>query len=532
MSVLLEALKKTAAEKQAKMSLENADSKKVMQLDELESVQEKVMSVSSTLEMPSVKGEESLEDGASLKIEQEDKQNLFFAEKKQDKKKPIEKKTILVTDDELATTIPLIEKEGPLAIKLEEPKEAKTVKTTVTDKNSSSVSVNQLFERPEDEADVLSGKFIGFDEFEEDKKDDDWSLSQIPGYQQYSKPAQKKEKVKKMLGSFSIKARRAEDREKLVKIAAYSASVIVFLLGLFLYSLHYYDAQLLSVEKDLKKYQLARNYQQNIKKPTTPHKITEKKKIKEIKEIKGSELTSVKVKKSIKLNQVAKKEVMKPKKIKVKKPVKKIEKIKKKRIVIKKEVQNEKEKLAFVAYQQGDYNKAEQLYRSALRSNSKNILALSGLGAIAIKKGDVFLATSFYQRILQVDDSNEQAQQALFSLGSMGIIQPGFEKNLKNLIEKRPGDAKLKFALGNFYAKNNDWNSAQKQYFSASVISLNNQLYALNLAISMDRLSRHRQALSFYKKSVGLAEIQGFEFDEKMVRDRMKVLADFIQGDN
>ncbi len=197
-------------------------------------------------------------------------------------------------------------------------------------------------------------------------------------------------------------------------------------------------------------------------------------------------------------------------------------------ISIKIEQQNAKEKQAFAAFQQGDMQKSANLYRVLLQNNNKNIFALSGLGAIAIAEGNYLVAKRFYENILQIEPFNKESQHALLKLKVLMGDNEGVLSSIESLIQKSPNDAGLRFALGNYFAQNGNWVKAQEQYFIATSMSPNNQIYTLNLAISMDQLGMHASALKFYKQTLGLTQIQGSSFDETIVKDRIKALTDFI----
>lgn len=417
--------------------------------------------------------------------------------------------------------------------------------------NSDVGIVNQLFE---DENAVEDEKWLNIikDDSSEKKEshselslkdeDSEWSLSQIPGYQQYDSNEQKKKETKEILGVLS--SQKKKQNGKKIKIIAYTGLSILFLFGISIYSIYYYQLMSQDIENDLKKYQLneiATIESANVLDSSAKvivNAASNKQKVQEnslYKNVDKSVISDTTIKESTPIEQ---KNI--PIKLVSKKiiPTKKTNKIylnppaRNRKVFIKKEDQNRKDKLAFLAYKKGDYKKAENIYNESLIENPSNIFALSGLGSIAIKRGEFLTASKFYKNILNIEPSNKKVNRALLSLKSLVDSKPELKEEIEELIYKNPTDPALKFSLGNYYAKRSDWAAAQKQYFAASSMSLDNQIYALNLAISLDKLARYEKALSFYKKAISLAKIQGSSFDTNSVKKRIIALSDFNKGTN
>ena len=79
----------------------------------------------------------------------------------------------------------------------------------------------------------------------------------------------------------------------------------------------------------------------------------------------------------------------------------------------------------------------------------------------------------------------------------------------------------MNFALGNSYAKKGQWPEAQSAYFKAWKNSSGNADYVFNLAVSLDQLGKSKQALSFYKQSLTLANEKNVGFSKPAVEKRI-----------
>jgi len=142
---------------------------------------------------------------------------------------------------------------------------------------------------------------------------------------------------------------------------------------------------------------------------------------------------------------------------------------------------------------------------------------------IAQQQGDPNLATRYFYQVMQLDPSNTIAQGALVNL--LGRADPqAAESRLKSLIAKEPS-AFLYFSLGNLYADQGNWPSAQTAYFQAYHFQPDNADYAFNLAVGLEHLSQPKLALDFYRKALDLARAGRANFDSAAVQERVLRLA-------
>lgn len=513
MSILLDALKKASEEKKAKDEGPQAASVGSVEIKE-SFVEKKIEEIISPMTQ-----KETIEPEKIVL-------NLESDEKIKKEQQP----SIVFPDAE----------EVPLVMAIEEDLES------VLEKKPEKKGVNQLFEEE-----------VAVNHVNESAKADnaDWSLSQIPGYQQYNPIEQDQKKSKKILGFFSFqnKEKSKEKKNKSLRVFFFIGLFLVFLFAIVFFALFYYDSQLQGQDRDLMRYHLKSVQKNNVEVNNRSHlndKTTNRQSEQATENIKDDAnhtalacLTPDTDKKLEEVNENANKssklDKLKPKaktpskirdKATTKKPKKVLKKLKNNKIIIKKQIENEIEKLAFDAYQRGNLTKAKTLYSQALDKRSDNILALSGMAAIATKQGEISSAIKYYKAVLSTEPTNKMAQSALISLRSSSLDK-GYKEKVESEIIKDPNNPVLKFALGNYFAKNKDWLAAQKQFFSASSLEPSNQNYALNLAVSMDRIGMYSQALNFYQRALTLSKIQGASFNVTAVNQRINVLSEHIKAD-
>ena len=186
----------------------------------------------------------------------------------------------------------------------------------------------------------------------------------------------------------------------------------------------------------------------------------------------------------------------------------------------------EKLESAWLAYEAGRYDEAKGLYNDVLRIEKKNRDAKLGLGAIAVIEQDAQTARQIYQSLLKLDPRDPIATAAIASLRSDESAVKQDEDYLLSMIEKNPKDPHLNFALGNVYAQQGRWKLAQQQYFNAWQQDVENADYVFNLAVSMDQLSKPEQALTFYRDSLNKANNKQVSFSREAVQKRIDELSE------
>jgi len=180
---------------------------------------------------------------------------------------------------------------------------------------------------------------------------------------------------------------------------------------------------------------------------------------------------------------------------------------------------------AWLAYEAGRYDEAKRLYSDVLLIERNNRDARLGLAAIAVIEKDTQTARQIYQSLLKLDPRDPIATAAITSLRSDESAVKQDENYLLSMIEKNPKDPHLNSALGNVYAQQGRWKLAQQQYFNAWQQDTENADYIFNLAVSMDQLSKPQQAVSFYRDSLEKANDKQVSFSREAVQKRIVELS-------
>jgi Tfp pilus assembly protein PilF len=163
---------------------------------------------------------------------------------------------------------------------------------------------------------------------------------------------------------------------------------------------------------------------------------------------------------------------------------------------------------AYQAFNRGEDAAAQQQYREVLKRDIRNVDALLGMAAIAQRQGREADAAGWYQKILDVEPQNSIAQSALAS-PQTNLDATSAESRIKNMLAQQPEAAHLHAALGNIYAEQNQWASAQGAYFNASRFDAKNADYAFNVAVSLEHMGKKSLALLQYQRALTLLNESG-----------------------
>ena len=177
----------------------------------------------------------------------------------------------------------------------------------------------------------------------------------------------------------------------------------------------------------------------------------------------------------------------------------------------------------YQAYAAGDDAAAGRYYRQAAQQEPRNVDAWLGLGAVALRQGKLEEASAAYLRVLELEPRNTAAQAGLVSLTAQADPVAG-ESRLKSLLAQQPEAAFLHVALGNLYADQGQWPSAQQAYFQAFRFDAKNAEYAFNLAVSLDQMGKGDLALTHYQRALELLPRQGGAVDRAQLEERIAQL--------
>lgn len=175
---------------------------------------------------------------------------------------------------------------------------------------------------------------------------------------------------------------------------------------------------------------------------------------------------------------------------------------------------------AYERLQADDSEGAAKAYRQVLRDDPKNLDALLGMAAVALRKGQAAQAEEWYIKALEADPKDVAAQAGLINL--RGLSDPvAAESRLKNLLATQPDSPLLNFALGNIYAGQKRWAEAQLAYFNAYTADSTNPDYLFNLAASLDHLHLSALALEYYEAALAASASRKGSFDVLQVKARI-----------
>ncbi len=179
---------------------------------------------------------------------------------------------------------------------------------------------------------------------------------------------------------------------------------------------------------------------------------------------------------------------------------------------------------AYGAFNSGDDLNAQKNYRLVLRSDIRNTDALLGMAAIAARQGRNEDALGWYGKVLEVDPKNEIAQAAMITLSSESDPVTT-ESHLKSMLAEQPNSAFLYEKLGNLYAQQNQWLTAQAAYFQAFHYASSNPEYAFNLAVSLEQIGKPDLALTYYLQAKSLMPVSGVNgIDRNQLEERISIL--------
>lgn len=177
----------------------------------------------------------------------------------------------------------------------------------------------------------------------------------------------------------------------------------------------------------------------------------------------------------------------------------------------------------WAAYQAGDYNLARTRYRQAYEQTPENRDVLLGLAAVAARMGNDREALEYYLSLLRLNPMDNVARAALLGF-EYGNNTTQSISTLKSMLFESPDQPLLYFNLGKLYASRSSWSEAQQAFFDAYRLDASNPDYALNLAISLDRMRQPDAALDYYQTALALSADTPPGFNPETVRQRIATL--------
>lgn len=179
---------------------------------------------------------------------------------------------------------------------------------------------------------------------------------------------------------------------------------------------------------------------------------------------------------------------------------------------------------AFSAYSQGKLDLAKEDYDTALKLDPFHRDALLGSAAVAMAQQRYQDALELYQRRLARAPKDEYAQGGILSIAGVENVSPELFSRVNTLLKEYPAAAHLHFLKGALYAVQSRWAAAQLAFFNAWSRAPKRADYAYNLAVALDHIDQHKEALRFYKNALQYAAVSPVGLDIAAVTQRIAQL--------
>ena len=175
----------------------------------------------------------------------------------------------------------------------------------------------------------------------------------------------------------------------------------------------------------------------------------------------------------------------------------------------------------YAAFNNGKYLEAEKEYQKALLISPANRDALLGMAAVSLAKKHYQSALNYYQQRLNSAPKDTFALAGMLSIAAIENPSPALMSQVNQIVEDNPGAAHLYFIKGSLLASDARWKAAQSEFFKAWSLDPNKAEYVFNLAVSLDHLNQHEQALRFYKNALNLVSLGGTSLNYKSIQARI-----------
>jgi tetratricopeptide (TPR) repeat protein len=181
----------------------------------------------------------------------------------------------------------------------------------------------------------------------------------------------------------------------------------------------------------------------------------------------------------------------------------------------------------YTALQQNQFSQAREAYSQVLTKNPTQRDALLGIAYAHHALGDTAQALSTLRRLMDLYPRDSDASSALYLIG--GGDPQAEETRFKQLLERSERPAILHYALGVLYFEQSRYGEAERSFSKAVSMDPDQPDYAYNLALSLDRLGRVRDAARQYVSALNLANQASAVFSRDVARSRLRVLTTAAQ---
>jgi len=414
---------------------------------------------------------------------------------------------------------------------------------------------------------VLETSMIPPEVTAEEKSSFDWGMDALPGYSGVT-PSSNRPLVASEQNPILISGALSEDSVNVKKRSTpYVLIVLIVILlffGIGLYGLMYYQEQNQALENSMRKYELAkiRPISHSVKAPVTGQTITasEHNVIKNVNTLEAQALKQPEIKAPLAqvLQQVNRDSAVLDGQSKVagsgdnaavvtpvnirklpasvpkrkREPVSDVHANNKKagRSTVQIQVNQKDQYLtqAYQAYELGHFQSAAAYFENVLNLDPKSITALLGLAAVAANLDDQEAAMNYYHSALEVQPDNLDAYEGIVNLSASVELNSEWKRSLIEMSKIYPASATLQYGLGNIYASEQDWLSAQEAFFNAYSMEVTNPDYMVNLAISLDQLGEYKAASQFYTKALANSGASNAHFNAAQIKNRLVSIQQFL----
>lgn len=183
---------------------------------------------------------------------------------------------------------------------------------------------------------------------------------------------------------------------------------------------------------------------------------------------------------------------------------------------------------AVASYRAGDLNHAEKSFRTVIAAEPKNTSALVGLAKVHQSRGNLRIAVATLLKAADISPNDPVVISELVSLQSSSSDPLVSESRIQSLLSSNPNpdiQARLRFLLGNSFAKQGNWYKARESFMMAHSLDQSNPDIAYNLAVILDYLNDPDNAVRMYRTALSSAAANPSSFDLQVARDRIEQLS-------
>ena len=183
---------------------------------------------------------------------------------------------------------------------------------------------------------------------------------------------------------------------------------------------------------------------------------------------------------------------------------------------------------AMASFKAGDLNHAERAFRTVLAAEPRNASALVGLAKVHHTRGNVRIAAATLLKAAEILPDDPIVISELISVQSGSADPIVSESRIQSLLGRSNNpdvQARLRFLLGNSFAKQQRWLSAKEAFITAHGLDQGNPDIAYNLAVIFDYLNEPDNAIRMYNTALSSAAATPSSFDLQVARDRIEELS-------